>query len=185
MTETNPEIDPRAWVLYSPDQEDAGEVSLPGVLDARPSIVSPGDRFSIDRDFLDELTAGGQSERFVAIVDPAELEELTQSPNAGLPLEELAEKIGEKRLQELEETARRRGVEVTPDDLVTLADEHDRMHPQPVGDGDPTLLPVEEPEPVVQRPATPPSVPPAPAVAVTPARDAAHDGDGNLEGSNR
>lgn len=115
MTETT-ETDPRAWVRYDPD-EDTGEVSLPGYVEALPSIVKPGDVFSVPREQLDELTAGGTSTLFVAAPDHK-----AKSPNEALTREQLAEKLGDPDL----------ATEPKPE-LVELADEHDRLYPEPAG----------------------------------------------------
>jgi hypothetical protein len=120
MTETSTETaDPRAWVQFHSDE--AAPVILPGYLNALPGIVAAGDVFSIDAEFLDEITAGGDSERFTVAEQPK-----ADSPNEALTKAELAEKAGNPDLVDQHDKG----------ELVTIADEVDRMHPQPVGGDD-------------------------------------------------
>lgn len=115
--------DGRAFVQYlDGDDVDASETSLPGYLNALPSIVSPGDVFSIDADYLEEITAGDEP-RFVEVDEPKASSGET-SPNAGLTKTELGEKLG---LDAATVKA------TSKDDLVELADEYDRTHPEPIG----------------------------------------------------
>lgn len=122
MTET-PSAPSRAWIKYDPP-EDTGEVSLPGYLAADPSYVSPGDVFSIDATFLDEVTGG---DRFAQVDEPSEAE---ASPNASLTRAQLAEKLNagdpDQSYTGQEPKA----------DLVAAADEYDRTHPLPPSDPD-------------------------------------------------
>jgi len=116
MTEQTPETSPRAWIRYQSD--DSGEVALPGYLNATPSYLTPGTVFSVEREFVDELTQGGESERFV------EVEEPSASPNESLTKPELAEKIGEPGAED----------RYSKEELVQLADEYDRLNPTPPSD---------------------------------------------------
>jgi hypothetical protein len=111
MSEQTPESSPRVWIQYQ--SEDTGEVALPGYLNATPSYLTPGTVFSVDREFLDELTQGGESDRFVEVDEPS------SSPNAGRTKPELADRLG------LDPAA------YSKEELVRLADEYDRLHPEP------------------------------------------------------
>lgn len=107
--------DGRSFVQYVDD--DGGEISLPGYLDARPSIVSPGDVFSILEEYADEVLA---SDRFVESDVP--------EPYPGMTKAEIVETYG---------------LDVNPDantrdELVVLADDRARMFPP---------VPNEEPRP--------------------------------------
>lgn len=118
MSEPTPEASPRVWLEYRPD-EDTGEVALPGYVNAIPSYLSPGTVFSADRVWLDELTQGGESSRFVVVDAPS-----SASPNESLTKAELAAKLGMDAGAESN---------YTKDELVQLADEFDRLHPEPPG----------------------------------------------------
>ena len=96
----------RTFVQYVDD--DGGEISLPGYLDARPSIVSPGDSFSILEDYAGEVLS---SDRFV------EVDAFDSSPHAGMTKTELA------KLLDVDSTSH------TKDELVSLADARARMFP--------------------------------------------------------
>lgn len=96
--------DGRTYVQYR--DEDGGDVSLPGYLDARPSIVSPGDTFSIREEYAGEVLA---SDRFVEASAPSSSDSRTKA--------ELAEIVG-----------------VNPDDytkgeLESLVADRERMYP--------------------------------------------------------
>lgn len=111
MTDTQTP-DPRAWVRY--DSDEAAPVQLPGYLNALPSIVTPGVVVELDREYLDEVTARGESTRFVVVDEPV----AAPSPNEKLTKEQLAEKLGDPDLAKDPKPA-----------LVELADELDRMTP--------------------------------------------------------
>lgn len=95
-----------AWIEYV----EGDECSLPGYLNAVPSIVSAGDVFSIDGQYLDEVTV---SDRFVEAYPPTPIE---LSPNGDLTKAELGDKLG------LDEAAVRRA---SKESLVAQADELD------------------------------------------------------------
>lgn len=122
MSEQTPEPRTgRAWIRF--DDKDAGEVSLPGYLNPIPSIVTAGDVFSIDATYAGEITAGGDSTRFVEVDEPTE-----KSPNDKLTKAKLAAKLNEGREGDAIDPA-----DYSKDELVALADEYDRMHPEPTG----------------------------------------------------
>lgn len=108
MTETSTPPPGRTWIQYDP-AEDTGEISLPGYLDAVPSVLKPGDVFSLPDAQAAEVIGG----RFVEVDEPK-----VESANGKLTKAELAEKLGDESL-ESEPKA----------DLVSLADELDRMTP--------------------------------------------------------
>lgn len=114
--------DGRAYVKYV--DEDGGEVSLPGYLDARPSIVEPGDVLSIREEFADEITS---TDRFVSTDAPA----AESSPNERLTKAELADKLnaGAGFGDDLVDPEA-----YTKAELVELADAHDRLFPEPIGE---------------------------------------------------
>lgn len=143
MTET-PAAPSRSWVKYDPP-EDTGEVSLPGYLAADPSYVSPGDVFSIDSTYLDEVVAVPDEgdPRFVEVDEPAGD---VASPNAKLTRAQLADKLNGDDDPDADPSYT--GQE-TKADLVAAADEYDRTHPEPpsdpdAGDQDPDSTPEGE-----------------------------------------
>lgn len=124
MTEQTPDTPSRAWMKYDPPEGDSGEVSLPGYLEAIPSIVAPGDVFSIDATFSDELLVEGG--RFSAAAEPADA-----SPNAKLTRAQLADRVNAHREESDQVSA-----DLPKGELVALADEVDRMFPDPPSDPD-------------------------------------------------
>lgn len=130
MTEQTPETPSRAWIKYDP-AEDTGPVSLPGYLSAIPGIVSPGDVFSIDGAFLDEVVIDGESSRFSHVEEPRQE---STSPNASLTKAQLAEKLN-RDLDENDEDYVDAGAYAKAD-LVALADAYDLTHPTPPSDQD-------------------------------------------------
>jgi hypothetical protein len=137
----------RTFVEYVDDE--GGEISLPGYLDATPSIVRPGDTFSILAEHADEVLAAA---RFVETDVPADpLERMTKA--------ELAEQLGSR---------------VDPNDytkpqLVDLVRDRARMFPPVPGE---SADPLEAEVPVVGQleDSDPEGDPP-------PGDDAAGDGD--------
>lgn len=107
--------------------EEPGEISLPGYLNPLPSIVEPGDVFTVEGSLAGEVTIADRFE-LVGEATPELLVEIApKSPNEGLLKAELGEKLG---LSDAD-------VEATLHvDLVELADEHDRLNPQPPGADD-------------------------------------------------
>lgn len=71
----------------------SGEVSLPGYMNAIPSIISPGDVFEVDSDYADVMLSGddprwkpaAKSARIPVIDDPADA---PPAPDPSRPLDE-------------------------------------------------------------------------------------------------
>lgn len=107
----------RAWVRYESD--DPSPVSLPEYVNPLPSIVEPGDVFSVEASWVDDVTS---SARFVKVDEPER-----SSPNASLTKAQLAEKLNAADYPE---------TDLNPDaytkaQLVVMADAYDASHPEP------------------------------------------------------
>jgi hypothetical protein len=115
MTETPAPT--RAFARY--DSEEPAEVSLPGYLNAIPSIVSPGDVFSFEPEYAEQLTAGDSS-RFT-IVD----EDDAVSPYADLTIAELLELLPADEAEALKNSNK--------PEILAAVDEWKFTHPDPPG----------------------------------------------------
>lgn len=95
--------------------DEPGEVSLPGFLNAVPSIVGPGDEFSFEGSQAVELFRSPRFEE-ATLPEPVTEEPPAASPNEKLTKAELGEKLGIP-VDVVEDTLK--------DDLVAQADELD------------------------------------------------------------
>jgi hypothetical protein len=151
MSETPAETPTRAAARYV--DEDAGEVSLPGYVNAIPSIVSPGDVFTYDAAFAGDL----DPDRFVEV----DVDEASRSPYDRQTKAELGQLLG------VDPDAYSKG------DLVSLADDRARMFPPVPGAAG---SPLEDEVPIPGQDVHDPDAP----VVVDP--DAVDDGNDTPEG---
>lgn len=127
MTETPAPT--RAFARY--DSDEPAEVSLPGYLNATPSIVTPGQTFSFDPEYAEQLTAGDES-RFT-LVD----EDEAVSPYADLTIAELLDELPEGLAADLKSANK--------PEILAAVDDHKRTHPDPPG-AYPTIGADEDPD---------------------------------------
>jgi len=125
MTTDDSPAPTRAAARYVSDEP--GEIALPGYLNPTPAILEPGDGFTYDPAFVDDVLA---AERFVAIDldDP-----LVASPNLHRTKAELVDKIA----AHTDDADRAALARWSKGPLVELADAVDRANPTPPSDSDP------------------------------------------------
>jgi len=108
------------------DAEDSAPVQLPGYLSANPSIVSPGDTFTVDPALSDD--------EFQAVLASDLFSDAgTVDPNAAA----VPDALSDATKADLEAWLDERGVDrsdaSTKADLSTLAADYARTHPEPIG----------------------------------------------------